>query len=156
MLDGTPLVACPRFAVKVMTRNYIKIINKSKTRDKKILESFKKNFLPEKFLESYLKIADFMAEESIRNIVNAAFKKSEYKNTNNQSRILFIHGTKGNEILSKKSAIRMQKLIPKTKIKCFEGDPHCHKAIYEPEKWISVVADFLKTSLANANISPVK
>ena len=55
-----------------------------------------------------------------------------------------MHGTKGNEILSKKSARLMKKYYPETKVICFKGDLHCYKAIYEPEKWLQVVDTFLK------------
>lgn len=143
ILDGAPLVSCPKIAKKIMKNNYIKIIHQSKAREEKVLESFKKNFLPEKYLDCYLKIADFMTDQSIENLVYAAFEGSLCKDVNNQSRILFIHGTKGNEILSKKSAALMKKFYPATKVICFQGDLHCYKAIYEPEKWIQVVESFL-------------
>ena len=144
ILDGAPLVSCPKIAERIMINNYIKIIHQSKTRDKKVLESFKKQFLPEKYLNNYLKIADFMTDKSMENLTRAAFKDSMCKDVNNQSKILFMHGTKGNEILSKKSARLMKKYYPETKVICFKGDLHCYKAIYEPEKWLQVVDTFLK------------
>ncbi|MDL2300277.1 alpha/beta hydrolase [Clostridiaceae bacterium OttesenSCG-928-D20] len=144
VLDGAPLVPCPGFAVKIMENNYLKIIHGSKSREKKTLESFKKNFLPEKYLESYLKIADFMTDDSMRNIVRAAFNGSELSGFDNKSRALFMHGSSGSEILSKMSAARMKKIYPDTKIICFKGDSHCQKVIFEPEKWIEAVENFLK------------
>lgn len=144
IMDGAPLVTCPGFAVKIMINNYKSIIHKSKVRDKKVIESFKKNFLPEKYLDSYLKIADFMSDESIENILGSAFSGGNIAGVKNQSRILFIHGTKGNEVLSRKAANLMKKYYPVTEIVCFKGDTHCYKAIYEPEKWIRVVKKFLE------------
>lgn len=144
IMDGAPLVACPRFAVNIMINNYKSIIYKSKARDKKVIESFKKNFLPEKYLESYLKIADLMSDKSIENMISSAFAGGKIKGVQSQSRILFIHGTKGNEVLSKKAANYMKKYYPITEVVCFKGDAHCYKAIYEPEKWIRVVEEFLK------------
>lgn len=108
-----------------------------------MLASFKKNFLPEKYLESYLKIADFMTDTSMRNIVEAADTGNRCTTVDNKSRILFLHGTKGNEILSKKVAKLMKKAYPETEVVCFKGDVHCYKAIYEPEKWVEVVNNFL-------------
>lgn len=143
ILDGAPLVSCPKFAERIMIKNYIKIIHQSKAREEKVLESFKKQFLPEKYLDSYLKIADFMTDKSMENLVFAAFKGSMRKDVNNKSRILFIHGTRGNEVLSKKSASLMKKFYPETKVICFKGDTHCYKAIYETEKWVEVVDTFL-------------
>lgn len=143
VLDGAPLIPFPKFAEKVMVSNYIKIIHKSKERDPKVLKSFKKQFLPEKYLDDYLKIADTMSDTSIANMVHAANTGNLCKDVNSKSRILFLHGTKGNEILSKKSAALMKKTYPETEIVCFKGDAHCHKATHEPEEWIKVVNTFL-------------
>lgn len=144
IMDGAPLVSCPKVAIKIMVKNYKDIVHKSKERDGKVIENFKKYFLPEKYLDSYLKIADFMTDESIENIVTSVFAGGEIEGSGNSGRILFIHGTKGNEILSKKAAKLMKKHCPETEIICFEGDAHCYKAIYEPEIWITTVNDFLK------------
>lgn len=144
IMDGAPLVACPKFVINIMIKNYKDIIHKSKIRDAKVIENFKKYFLPEKYLDSYLKIADLMDDKSIDNIVNSVFTGGKIEGVNNQSRILFIHGTKGNEVLSKKSAKLMKKYYPMTEVFCFKGDAHCYKAIYQPEKWIEVVKDFLQ------------
>ncbi len=143
VLDGAPLVSCPKFAINVMTNMYKNIIHKSKLRDEKVIESFKRDFLPEKYLESYLKIADNMTDDSVKNLVHSAFKGGKIDEVDNKSRILFIHGTKGNEILSKKAARLMKKYYSDTEVICFKGNPHCYKAIYEPQKWIQVVEEFL-------------
>lgn len=144
IMDGAPLVACPRFLANIMINNYKSIIHKSKVRDQKVIESFKKNFLPEKYLDSYLKIADFMSDKSIENMVGSVFAGGKIEGVKNKSRILFIHGTKGNEVLSRKAANLMKKYYSVTEVVCFKGDTHCYKAIYEPEKWIKVVEKFLK------------
>lgn len=144
IIDGAPLVKCPKLAVNIMINNYKSIIHKSKLRDAKVIENCKKYFLPEKYLESYLKIADLITDKSIENMVNSVFAGGEIQGVNNQSRILFIHGTKGNELLSKKSAKMMKRCYPETKIVCFKGDAHCYKVIYQPERWIKVVNDFLQ------------
>lgn len=149
IMDGAPLVACPKFAVNIMINNYKSIIHKSKKRDKKVIESFKKNFLPEKHLDSYLKIADLMSDKSIENIVGSVFSGGKIGGVKNQSRILFIHGTKGNEVLSKRAAKLMKKYYSVTEVVCFKGDAHCYKAIYEPERWIKVVEKFLKENFNN-------
>lgn len=53
IIDGAPLVKCPKLAVNIMINNYKSIIHKSKLRDAKVIENHKKYFLPEKYLESY-------------------------------------------------------------------------------------------------------
>jgi pimeloyl-ACP methyl ester carboxylesterase len=142
IMDGAPLASCPKFALNIMIKNYKDILLKSKKRDAKILVNFR-NFLPEKYLDSYLKIADLFTDKSIENIVNTVFAGGRIKGIENQSRILFIHGTKANEILSRKSAKLMKKYHPATHVVCFHGDAHCYKVFYQPEKWIAVVQDFL-------------
>lgn len=144
IMDGAPLTACPTFAVNIMIRNYKNIIHKSKKRDAKVAKTFKEHFLPEKYFDSYLKIADFMTDESIENMVTSVFAGGEIKNLNNQTRILFLHGTKANEVLSQKSAKLMQEYCPATQVVCFKGDAHCYKLIYQPEKWTEIVNNFLQ------------
>lgn len=143
VLDGAPLVPFPFKSGNIMAKNYINIIHRSKRRDPKVLASFKKNFLPEKYLDSYLKIADFMTDTSMTNIVKAADTGNLCTTVDNKSRILFIHGTKGNEILSKKVGKLIKKAYPETEVICFKGDIHCYKAIYEPEKWVEIVKQFI-------------
>lgn len=142
VLDGAPLLPFPLGSGKIMTNNYLNIIHKSKKRDPKVLASFKKNFLPEKYLSSYLKIADFMTDTSMTNIIKAADTGNLCTTVDNKSKILYIHGTKGNEIISKKVAKLMKKAYPETKVVCFKGDAHCYKAIYEPETWVEIVKTF--------------
>lgn len=143
VLDGAPLVPFPFGSSGFMTKNYINLIRKSKKRDPKVIASFKKNFLPEKYLDSYLKIADFMSDTSMANIVKAADTGNLCTTVDNKSKILFLHGTKGNEILSKNVGKLIKKAYPETEVVCFKGDIHCYKAIYEPEKWVAVVKEFI-------------
>ena len=46
ILDGAPLFPVPKIVIKFMTGNYIRIIQKSRKRDPKVFENFKKDFLP--------------------------------------------------------------------------------------------------------------
>lgn len=143
ILDGAPLVACPGFAIKIMIRNYQSILRGSRKRDAKVMRGFK-GFLPEKYLENYLAIADLFSDKSVENIVNSVFAGGNMEGVDNKSRILFLHGTKPNEILSAISARRMKKLYPETEVICFRGDAHCHKVIFQPEKWTQTVKRFLE------------
>ncbi len=144
VLDGAPLLSCGGLPKWIMRNNYITIIRRSKQRDPKVIESFKKQFLPERFLESYLKIADNMTEDSIRNMINSVFAGSLCTTIEDDGgKLLFMHGTKGNEMLAAKSARLMLKNYPKMTEKCFNGYAHCEAAIYKPEEWMAVVEDFL-------------
>lgn len=143
ILDGAPLVSCPQFAVRMMTSNYKNIIHKSKTRNENVIANFKKYFLPEKYLDSYFKIVDLMTDKSIENVITSVFSGGKFSCIDPQCRILFVHGTKGNELLSRKSAAMLKKSCPNTFVVCYKGDSHCYKALFQPEVWISTVKAFL-------------
>ena len=146
VLDGAPLVKGSFIAKKFMTMSYISIIHKSKQRDKKTLENFKKDFLPEKYIESFLKFADTMSDSSIENMISGVcdIGLSGHDNKNG-TKILFMHGTKGNEVYSVKAAGKMSELYKgSVAVKQFDGCKHCEIAVYEPEKWCGTVDSFLK------------
>lgn len=147
VLDGAPLCSMPGILKWIMKSNYNSIIRKSKQRDPKVMESCKKVFLPEVHLENYLKLADNMEEESIRNMIDSVFNHFEYKKISSDCRILFMHGTKGNESVSGKAAIRMKEVNPQTEIRCYKGYAHAYLACFEPQKWVEEVAKWLKTEV---------
>lgn len=147
VLDGAPLCSVTGLMKLVMKNNYISIVRKSKQRDFKTMESFKKVFLPEKHLANYLRLADNMEETSIHNMIYSIFNKFEYKDINSNCRILFMHGTKGNESVSRKAALKMKEVNSQTEIKCYKGYAHAYLACFEPQKWIGEVSQWLKTNL---------
>ncbi len=144
VLDGAPLVSIPKFARWWMTQNYLRIIRNSHKRDKRTIAAFKRDFLPERYLESYLKIADLMTEESIRNIMASLWSCRIRSDVRSDTGILFIHGTRSNEIISKKAAMLLKKYYPETTVICFDGDLHCEKAIYQPEHWIETIENWMQ------------
>ncbi len=144
VIDGGPLMPVPKLSVWFMEKSYISIIHKCKKRDKKTLESFKKDFLPEKYLESFLKFADTMSDETIKNMINSIFGTRLIKCPDREHiNILYLHGTKANEVISGKAAKKMKELYPQTEIKCFEGFLHAELAIYHGGDWIKEVDGFL-------------
>nr|MCR4689119.1 alpha/beta hydrolase [Saccharofermentans sp.] len=64
VLDGAPLLKVNGLLKRVFKKNYISIIRRSKERDPKVIESAKKDFLPERYIDDYLKIADNIDEGS--------------------------------------------------------------------------------------------
>lgn len=144
VIDGAPLSPIGKLPIWFMKKSYISIIHKSKARDKKTLESFKKDFLPEKYLPSFLKFADTMTDETIVNMINSVFKVRVSKTPiDNNTKILFLHGTKGNEVISEKSSKIIKEIYPQTKVKCFKGYAHAELAIYHTSDWINNVDDFI-------------
>ena len=139
VLDGAPLMKMPSILIKVMEGNYKSIIKKSKAREPKVLRSCEKDFLPKRFIEDYLKIADNMEESSISNILKSVFTDLEFKELKNVEKIFFLHGTKGNESVSRKAAIKMKEVNPHTTIKVYKGYAHAELACFESEKWVEDV-----------------
>ncbi len=145
VMDSAPIMPMGKIAAKVMTNNYLSIIRKSKKRDPKTLENFKKHFLPEKYLEPFLKIADNMSETSVRNMIYSVCGCELCKGIpHNETRILYIHGTKGTEIFQMKCSTHLKKNYPEAKVICFRKTGHCEAAIYKPLKWLEVVEKFLQ------------
>ncbi len=144
VLDGAPLLPLPKLAVAAMKKSYISIIGKSKKRDKNTIENCKRNFLPEKYLESFFKVADNMEEDSIGIILESVFEKFDFTEYDEKMRILCMHGTKRNESLSKKGAYKLKELNPQTQINCYDGYAHAQLLCYEDEKWIKEVKKWLK------------
>lgn len=145
IMDGASLIPAGRMVAAIMTRAYSKIVHKSQKRDPKTLESFKKDFLPEKYLEPYLALVDLISDTSIENIVHSVCQNELRIDIENDTKILYIHGTKANEALSQKSAKVLKEFYPETEILCFPGDVHGYKAVFEPDTWITAVEDFLNT-----------
>ena len=84
-----------------------------------------------------------MNEQSIKNAFNSVFSKFEFKKYDATCNILFMHGTKGNEFVSKKSAIKMKEANPQTEIRYFKGYAHAQLLSFETSKWIKEVQGFL-------------
>ncbi len=143
IMDGAPLLGYGKFMSYVMTKQYFSIAEKSRKRHKKTLKNFSKAFLPEKYLNDFLSFIDYTSDESIRNIISSlkASHISPILPTEN-TKILYLHGTTMNEMLSKKTARLIAKYYPTACVVSFKGDSHCQGAIYEPLDWAKVVEDF--------------
>lgn len=143
VMDGAPLKAIPKLAINIMVSNYLKIIAKSVQRDPKTLSAFKRSFLPEKFLDAFLQIADNISESSVKNIVSSACSQNLCTDISSDTDVLYMHGTKGNEIISKKVGKLIAKHYPAARVVCFDGYKHCEAAIYKPQEWLKYVDEFL-------------
>ena len=143
VLDGAPLLPMPKIAEKIMVMNYLSILKKTRARDAKTIERCRRDFLPDRYIEDMLKVTDNMSADSVRNIMRSVCSRNIPEGVENHSRILFIHGTKGNETFSKKAAVRLKELYPTVEVLCCEGDPHIYKAIYKTDVWIREVEKFL-------------
>ena len=145
VLDGAPLTRANKLLIYFMTKSYLSIIHKSQNRNARVIKNFKKSFLPEKYLESYLKFADTMSDQSVINIVQSVFSTKIEKTLDcTNTKILFLCGTKANEMLSIKAVKNLKKLYPNMVVKVFKSYAHAELAIYHSEEWIKEVAEFIK------------
>ena len=143
VLDSAVLAPTPNFIQKMMISSYNSIIHNSRSRNPKTLKSFKESFLPEKHLESYLKIADNMSDSSIKNMIKSVSSSSLSTTAPQKTKILFMYGTKLNEYIAKKSVKLIKKYYPDTTVFCWKGYAHCYKISFEPLQWTEVVNKFL-------------
>ncbi|MBE6880223.1 MAG: alpha/beta hydrolase [Ruminococcaceae bacterium] len=144
ILDGAPLVGFNKLLGAIMQNRYKSLIHKSQLRAKGIMRSFKKNFLPEKYIDSYLAIADRMSDTSIENIINSlSHNRLTGFSSQEKTKILFCYGTKGNEGVSETSAFTLKGLYSNLTLKCFQKCAHCRYISYEPQKWIEEIKPFI-------------
>ena len=143
VLDGAPLANMNGLMKAVMRLNYKSLIMKSKKRDPKVLEQAKRVFIPEDMIPYYVKIAENMIMVSVDNAINSLFSPFEFVRYPDDMKILYMHGTKSNEVVSRKCALKMKKVNPETKIKCFEGLAHAELACFKPDLWIREVEEFI-------------
>ncbi len=142
VFDGAPLVKVPRIMESVMINNYSSIIHGSQKREKKVLQNFIKYFLPQKFLSAFLNFADTMSDESVKNIVKSACRGEIQKALDTDTKILFLHGTKTNEMFAITAAKKMKKIYTDVTVKIFKGYAHGELVIYRSEEWCAVVNSF--------------
>ena len=143
VLDGAPLAKVNGLMKAIMKSNYKSIVMKSKLHDAKILEQAKKDFLPENMIPYYIKIAENMIMVSVNNIIDSVFSRFDYPKYKSGMKILFMHGTKGNESVSAKCAVRMKGINPQTEIRSFDGLAHAELACFKPEQWYEEVRSFI-------------
>lgn len=143
VFDGAPLVPAPRIMESVMINNYLSIIHGSQKRERKVLRNFARYFLPERFLPAFLKFVDTMSDESATNIVKAACRCEIQKAPSTDIKILFLHGTKVNEMFAKKSAKKIKRIYSEVTVKIFKGYAHGELAIYQPDEWCGIVNKFV-------------
>ena len=143
VIDGAPLMKINGLLKAIMKNNYKSILKSARARDPKVKASFEKNFLPGEYWETFIKIADNMSGQSVDNIIGTVFTQFEFIKYRDDMKILFMHGTKGNESVSKKGALKMKEFNPKMEIRCFEGLAHGELFCFRQDQWLNEVKEFL-------------
>jgi len=130
ILDGSPLLGTSKFMKSFLTKQYISMTNKTKKRNIRLIKQAINSMIPENKLQCFLDVIDAMSEQSIINYLNEIFTyriPSELDLTN--IRLTYIHGTKLNEMLAKKTAKYLKENHNANTI-CFNGKGHCENSIF--------------------------
>lgn len=143
VLDGAPLLKTNGILKDIMKKNYRNIISRSKEREVKIQKAFERDFLPAEYWDHFVRIADNMEKQSVDNIINEVFTDLDIKAYPDDMKIMFMHGTKGNESVSRKGALKMKEKNPGMEIRCYDGLAHAELACFMPDQWIREVEDFI-------------
>ena len=143
VIDGAPLMKVNGLFKGIMKNNYKSILKSARARDPKVKASFERDFLPGEYWEPFLKIADRMDNQSVDNIVDSVFTPFEFIKYPDGMKILFMHGTKGNETVSKKGALKMKELNPMMEIRCFDGLAHAELLCFKQDQWLRELREFL-------------
>lgn len=137
ILESSPLVSYNKILTTILTNQYLMLTHKTQQRDKKTLEQAKKQIIPEDKMPTFLELMDNMSDITIINYIKEI---SKYKLPNNidttNTEIYYFHGTKINELLSKKTARYISKKYPNSTIVCFKGKGHCEDSLMNPKKMI--------------------
>ena len=76
-------------------------------------------------------------------MIDSVFTDFEFVRYPDEMHILFMHGTKGNESVSRKGSVKMKNANPQTEIRCFEGLAHGELACFKSEQWAAEVEGFI-------------
>ncbi len=143
VLDGAPLLKMNGILRDIMKKNYRNIITRTRAREIKVQKAFERDFLPAEYWDDFVKIADNMEKQSLDTIINDVFTDLEIKAYPDDMKILFMHGTKANESVSRKGALKMKEKNPGTEIRCYDGLAHGELACFKPDEWIRELEDFI-------------
>ena len=144
VLDGAPLVPAGGFVSRVVVNFYIDIVQKCKQCDPKTIENSKKNFLPERYTEPFLRLIDKMEGDSINNVCHSVLGGDFPTNLSTEGmRILYMYGTKSNEMLSKKSAKLIRKHYRIVKLVKCKGMMHAELLCFHTPEWLKIADEFI-------------
>ena len=142
ILDGTPLLGYSKILKKALIRNYLNITKKAKERDVKTIKKAVKTIVtPEKlyfFLDMIGSITDTSIIKYIEELSNYRVDLSKLT-----SKLYYFHGTKINELLSKKVSNYLSKQYQQLKIIKFNKKSHCEIAIFNPKLMIKHLDEIL-------------
>lgn len=147
VMDGAPLVPAGGFVSRIVRDFYVDIVEKCKKRDPKIIENSRKHFLPASLTDDFLRLIDKMEGETVTNVCASVCGGDFPTDLSAEGmNILYLYGTKSNEMLSKKSAKLLKKHYPSAKrVRC-GGMGHAELLCFHTPEWLQKVDAFLDGS----------
>lgn len=145
IFDGSPLCSFGTLMKNYLSNFYLKVTHKSQARDEKTIENAQKILIPKGKESEFLKMMDNLSDESIVNFISemGKFKLARDMDVTN-TQIYYYHGTKLDEMLSKKTAKYIKKWYPKAVVVCLKGTAHCEGFSGKFERCVEILDEILK------------
>lgn len=144
VMEGAPLVGQPRILSSLITRSYLSLTRSVKRRDPAVLRRAEGSFLPKRCMPAFLEMIDAMSEETVRNLVRSAGEHRLPDSFEGRvGRVVYVHGTSANELLSKKSAAFLRRTRPEAEIVRVPGAGHCEWSLFKPDEHIRLLESII-------------
>lgn len=121
----------------ILTKQYLKITQKARERDRKVIRNAINSMVTEDKLDEFLELLDNMTDGTIKNYIGEVgqFKLSADIDTSN-TQIIYFYGGKVNEIIFKKVAKFIKKHYKNSIIISLKGKGHCEDALLRSNAWM--------------------
>ncbi len=143
IFDGSPLVSYPKMLKSYFIKFYLNVTHKTKQRDAKTIKQAVGSIITEDKLDEFIQVLDNMSDNTIINYITE-WGKYRLPIVKSDSNIYYFHGTKMNEMLSKKTVKCISKNYPNSNITCFKGKGHCENSIMNPKVMIKELDKILE------------
>lgn len=137
IMESSPLLKWNKIMINMMTKQYISMTDKTRKRNKKIVNQAINSIVREENLDSFLVMMDNMRDQTIRNYLHEV---GVYNLPNDiytpNTEIYYSYGGKVNEFIFKKVGKYINRNYSNSRINCIKGKRHCEDVIFNPEEKI--------------------
>lgn len=145
IMEGAPLVGQPRILSSLIERSYVSLTRGVKRRDPAVLRRAEESFLPQRCMPAFLEMMDAMSEETVHNLVRSAGARRLPDSFEGRAgRVVYVHGTSANELLSRKSATFLRRTRPEAEIVRVPGAGHCEWSLFKPDAHIRLLESVIE------------
>ena len=144
IMESSPILPFPGFAVKQMTRTYLKLTRKARERAPGTLQKAAGAMIPPDQLDMLLSLLDGISDSTVEAYTRQV---GEYALPGDlepgETRLVYFYGSKLAELPFRKAAGFLEAHYPGTKTVCLRGKGHCEDALLWPERWLRHIAPYL-------------